>query len=535
MGSQDLIFHLVGGIAIFLFGIKYMSEGLQKVAGDRIRHLLAEYTVHPIFGVVVGIFVTMLFQNATGAVILLIGFMNASILSIRQAVYVLIGANIGTIFTAFIVGIRIEDYAFPIVAVGVFLLLFQYYKRLQYIGQIIMGFGMLFLGLSLIRDGMQSSTDQITQFLLNISDEPTLGLLAGIVLSLLLTSSNAAIGVLQTIANGGLIDYQGTIPILLGSNLGAAIIACIAVIGASIKAKRVVFINVIYYLLGTCLFFMLQRPLMNLCIWLGQAMNMKMLIAITHGVFQLVTGILCLVLVPMLLRFAQIVIQTHETTAEVQFGAQFLDKRFLATPSVALGQAKNETLRMGGIARETLTHASKYFFEHDSRSANLALKKEALVNELDRLITNYMVKIHQHDLTAGESKKLTGLLQIVNDIERIGDHAENIVELADYCVRNRVQFSDVATNQLHEMIDAADWIVGRALYALEQHDRSAAADVLGREADMDRMEVEFRTGHFKRLNENQCRGNAGAIFLDLLSNLERIGDHSKNIAEHILK
>lgn len=151
------------------------------------------------------------------------------------------------------------------------------------------------------------------------------------------------------------------------------------------------------------------------------------------------------------------------------------------------------------------------------------------------MITDYMVAIHQHDLTAGESEKLTGLLHVVNDIERIGDHAENIVELAEYSTRNRVQLSEVAISQLHEMIDAADWIIGRTLYALEHNDRSAAADVRGREADLDRMEHEFRVGHFTRLNENLCKGNAGAIFLDMLSNLERIGDHSKNIAEYILK
>lgn len=535
MEIQDLIFHLVGGVAIFLFGIKYMSEGLQKTAGEQIRHLLASYTVHPLLGVAVGIVITLLFQSATGAVILIIGLMNASILSIKQAVHVLIGANIGTIFTVFIVGIRIEDYALPIIAFGVFLLLFVHYKRIQYIGQIILGFGTLFLGLSLVRDGLQSSTDGVTAFLLNLSDIPIFGLLAGIVLTVLLTNSNAAMGVLQTIANEGLIDFQGSIPIMLGSNIGSAIIACIAVIGASIKAKRVVFINVVYYVLGTVLFLLLQQPLMKLTIWLGQAVHMKIQLAIAHSLFQLLTGIICIICVPLLLRLAQAFIQTHQASTEVLFGAQYLDKRFLATPSMALGQAQNEILRMGGLARETLMHASQYFFEQDSRSANLALKKEALVNELNQLVTDYMVAIHQHDLTEGESEKLTGLLHVVNDIERIGDHAENIVELAEYCARNRVQFSDVAIAQLHEMIDAADWIIGRALYALEQNDRSAAADVRGREADLDRMEHEFRSGHFKRLNENLCRGNAGAIFLDMLSNLERVGDHSKNVAEYVLK
>jgi len=535
VGLQDLIFHLVGGVAIFLFGIKYMSDGLQKTAGDQIRHLLASYTVHPLLGIAVGIIVTLLFQSATGAVILIIGLMNASILSIKQAIHVLIGSNIGTIFTVFIVGISIENYALPIITIGVILLLFVHYKRIQYIGQIILGFGTLFLGLALVRDGLQSSTEGVTSFLMNLSDTPVIGLLAGIVLTVLLTSSNAAMGVLQTIAKEGLIDFQGLIPIMLGSNIGSAVIACIAVIGASIRAKRVVFIQVLYYVIGTGLFLLLQQPLVELSLSLGQAAPMNIELAIAYSLFQLLTGMVCILFVPLLLRITQSLIQTHQPSAEVMFGAQYLDKRFLATPSMALEQAQNETLRMGNIARETLMHASQYFFEQDSRSANLALKKEALVNELNRLITDYMVAIHQHDLTAGESEKLTGLLHVVNDIERIGDHAENIVELAEYSARNRVQLSEVAISQLHEMIEAADWIIGRALYALEYNDRSAAADVRAREADLDRMEHEFRVGHFSRLNENLCKGNAGAIFLDMLSNLERIGDHSKNIAEYILK
>lgn len=537
MNLQNLLFYLIGGIAIFLFGIKFLSDGLQKITGDRIRHLLATYTVPPILGVLTGIFITTVFQSATGAVILIIGLLNASILSLKQAVHVLIGINVGTIVTIFIVGFHIEDYALPIIAVGVFLLLFGHYKRVQYVGQIIMGFGTLFLGLSFVRDGLRSEalSTEMTMFLLNLADFPLFGLLAGIVLSLLLTSSNAAIGVLQTVADEGLIDFAGALPILLGSNIGAAIIACFAVIGASIKAKRLVLIDVIYYVVGTALFLMLQKPLLVVLDWFQQITHMKLQLAIAHSIFQLLTAIVCFMFIPLLLRLAKHLIQTHQSSTEVWFGTQYLDKRFLATPSVALGQAQHEILRMGSIARETLAHAGQYFFAQDSRSANQALKKEALINELNQLITDYIVSIHQHDLTAEESEKLTGLLHIVNDIERIGDHAENIVELSDYCVRNRVQFSEQANKQLQQMLDSADWIIGRALYALEQHDRSAAADVLGSEAELDRMELEFRKDHFKRLNENICRGNAGAIFLDMLSNLERVGDHSKNIAECVLK
>lgn len=534
---QEILFHIVGGIAIFLFGIRYLSEGLQKTAGDNIRHLLATYTFHPLLGVLVGILITVLFQSSTGAIILIIGLMNANILSLKQAIGVMIGANLGTSITIFMVGFAIESYALPIIALGVLLLAFVHYKMINYIGQVVFGFGMLFLGLAIVRTGLQhiALSQNITVFMLNLSDVPLFGIIAGIVLSVLLTSSNAAIGLLQTIANEGLVHLDGAIPILLGSNIGSAVIACIAVIGANLKAKRAIFLDVFYYVVGTGLFLLILPLIQQLLNMMEHYLSIKMQLAAVHTVFQLTTAIICLLLYPLLLKLANTVITAPYKAAEVTFGAIYLDKRLLSTPSVALGQAQHEIIRMGNIARETLLHASHYFFEHDTRSANLALKKESLVNELNHLITNYMVSVHQNRLTAQESEKATGLLHILNDIERIGDHAENIVELADYCISNRLQFSNEAYEQLKTMIDAAEWTIARVLYALEQNDRSAAADVLGREADLDRMELEFRRDHFDRLSRNQCKGNSGAIFLDVLSNLERTGDHSKNIAEYILK
>lgn len=535
MNVQEIIFHIVGGIAIFLFGIKYLSDGLQKTAGDSIRHWLATYTFHPLLGMLVGILITVLFQSSTGAIILLIGLLNANILSLKQAFSVMIGANIGTSLTVFMVGFEMEDYALPVVALGVILFMFVHYKRINYVGQVIIGFGILFLGLSIVRFGLQhlSLSQNMTHFMLNLYDVPLLGSIAGIILTVLLTSSNASIGVLQTVAVEGLVSVKGSIPILLGSNIGSAIIACFAVFGASIKAKRAVFLDVMYYVGGAIVFILLQPLIIQWIDWVS--LSAKMQLATVQAIFQLTTGAVCLISAPFLLKLAQHAIQTESKTAEVTFGALYLDKRLLATPSVALGQAQHEIIRMGNMARETFLHASHYFFEHDTRSANLAMKKETLVNELNQLITTYMVSVHQNGLTAQESEMATGLLHTVNDIERIGDHAENIVELAEYCIRNRVQFSNEAHEQLQTMVDAAEWTIARVLYALEQNDRSAAADVLGREADLDRMELEFRKGHFDRLNSNQCKGNAGAIFLDVLSNLERIGDHSKNIAEYILK
>ena len=219
---------------------------------------------------------------------------------------------------------------------------------------------------------------------------------------------------------------------------------------------------------------------------------------------------------------------------EIEFRAKYLDERLLANPSIALGQAKHEIIRMGSVARDMLNDASEYFFNKDEKVANLALQKEQLINELDRKITEYMVKIQQSNLTADESAKASILMQTINDIERIGDHAENIVELAESRISQKVEFSEDAEKDLRDMLQLADHVVSKALHALEHDDEQAAEEVLTSEVELDRMESVFRKAHINRLNQGACSGNSGAIFLDIISNLERIGDHSKNIAQYIL-
>ena len=537
MATNEVIFHIVGGISLFLLGIKFLSDGFQKVAGDRVRQWLASYSVHPLLGVLAGVIITILFQNSTGALILLIGLLNANLLNVKQGISVLIGVNLGTILTVFIVGIRIEEFALPMIAVGVFFLLFVHLRRVQYLGQIVIGFGMLFQGLDILQKGLNAinPASQVTETIVSLADVPMFGVLGGIIISTLLTSSNVAIGVLLSLTSEEIVTIKQAIPILIGSNIGTVVIAYIAVIGANIKAKRVMFIHALYHGIGALMFILLLNPVTEFTQWISSSFSVKFQLATVNGLFHIVVAIVFMLFIPLLAKLAVAIIQSGKLANEVTFQPQYLDKRFLSSPSIALDQALHEVVRMGIIARETLSHAATYFFQHDSRESNLALKKESLVNTLDHHITQYMVDIHQLGLTMQESEKATGLLHVVNDIERIGDHAENIVEQADYVIQNRLAFSDEALQQLKIMIEAADYIIGRTIYALEQHDRSAAADVLGLEADLDRMELEFRNGHFKRLSDGACRGNAGAVFLDLLSNLERVGDHSKNIAEYVLR
>lgn len=535
MDWQEILFKFIGGLGIFLFGIKYMSDGLQKTAGDKMRGLLAKYTSNPVLGVLVGIVVTILIQTSTGTTVMAIGLISAGLMTLRQGIGVILGANIGTTLTAFIVGIKIEEYALPIIGVGAFLLFFINKKKVQYIGQVVFGFGTLFLGLSTMGGGLKPlrTLPEFTNFIVDLSHSPVLGVIVGTVFTMIVQSSSATIGILQTIADEGMISLRGALPVLFGDNIGTTITAVLASIGASVAAKRAALVHVIFNVIGTILFVLALDLVYGLIMWVGGDVNIRMQIAYAHGIFNVTNTLIFLPFVSVLAWIVTKLVPMKEQ--ELEFGPKYLDDRMLATPSVALGQAQHEIVRMGNLARETLEDATDYFFKRDAKTAALALKKEQLVNELDRKITDYMAKIHQNGLPATESEKANALMHTINDIERIGDHAENIVELTDFTINNKVEFSKDAERELRTMLEAADHVVSRALYALEHNDKSAARDALEGEAELDRMEMEYRTAHIQRLNQNLCTGNSGAIFLDIISNLERIGDHSKNIAEFVLK
>lgn len=533
MDWQDIVFKFIGGLGIFLFGIKYMSDGLQKSAGDKMRGLLAKYTSNPILGVLVGIGVTILIQSSSGTTVMAIGLVNAGLMTLRQAIGVIMGANIGTTMTAFIVGIKIEEYALPIIAVGAFFLFFLTKKSYQYVGQVIFGFGTLFLGLSTMSGGMKPLRElpAFTDFMVDLAHQPVLGLIVGTVFTMIVQSSSATIGILQTIADEGMVSLRGALPILFGDNIGTTITAVLASIGASVAAKRTALVHVIFNVIGAVIFTILLVPVHSLVVWIGEGVNIRMQIAYAHGIFNTLNALIFLPLIPVLAWIVTKVIPGN--MYELEFKPKYLDDRLLATPTVALGQAQHEILRMGQYARETLNDASDFFFNRDPKIAELALQKEELINELNRKITDYMVKIHQSGLSEGESEKATGWFQLVNDIERIGDHAENIVELSEFSINNKVEFSSEAERELKEMLSLADKAVERALVALEHNDLKAAEEVLAYELELDELEVRFRKSHIQRLNQNLCSGNSGAVYLDILSNLERIGDHSKNIAQFV--
>ncbi|WP_371068703.1 Na/Pi cotransporter family protein [Sediminibacillus sp. JSM 1682029] len=534
---QSLIFEFVGGLGIFLLGLKFMGDGLQKSAGDRLRDILDRFTSNPFMGVLAGIIVTVLIQSSSGTTVLTVGLVNAGFMTLRQSIGVIMGANIGTTVTAFIIGIDLGEYALPIMAVGAFMLFFFKNNKVTYLGQTVFGFGSLFYGLELMSSGMSPLRDvqAFHDLTLNMSSNPILGVVVGTLFTFIVQSSSATIGILQGLFEQGAIDIQAALPVLFGDNIGTTITAILASIGATIAAKRAAFTHVIFNVVGTTIFLILLPLYTKYVTYLQDAFNLnpEMTIAFAHGSFNVANTILQFPFIGALAFIVTKLIPGEDTV--IEYKPKHLDPIFIQqSPSVALDQAKEEVIRMGEYAHKGLEESSKYLNNHSQKHADMALQVEGALNNLDKEITEYLVSLSGTSFSEADSTKHSALMDSVRDIERIGDHFENIVELVDYKISNKVVITEQAQQDLNDMFDLTLITVKQAIKALGEMDREEALAVVQKEDQIDQMERAYRKKHIIRMNEGSCSGPAGIVFVDIISNLERIGDHAVNIAEEVL-
>ncbi|MFA9455806.1 Na/Pi cotransporter family protein [Halalkalibacter sp. AB-rgal2] len=537
MDLQTLLFMFFGGLGIFLFGIKFMGDGLQKVAGERLRDILDKFTTNPVMGVFAGIFVTVLLQTSTGTTVLTIGLVNAGFMTLKQAIGVIMGANVGTTVTAFIIGIKISAYALPIIACGAALIFFFKNKKVNNFGQVIFGFGALFYGLELMGDGLRPIRDLqvFADLTVSMSNMPLLGVLIGTIFTVAVQSSSASIGLLQQLYEQGAMGLDAALPVLFGDNIGTTITAILASIGASIAAKRAALTHVIFNLIGTIIVLLLFIPFYELVSYLSVelGLNERMQIAFAHGIFNVSNTLIQLPFVAVLAVIVTKLIPGDEIN--IEYKAKHLDPRFIgSSPAIALGQAKQEVLRMAEFSEKGLLEVSQYLVNGQKRHAEIAVQFEEAINNLDRKITDYLIQISSRSLSDQDSKLHSVLMDTVRDIERIGDHIENIVELKDYQKANKVNLTESAVDDLKEMCDLTLSTLKEAIQSLELLDHDMANSVIEKEEKIDKMERKLRKKHIQRVNEGKCTGSAGIVFVDIVSNLERIGDHSVNIAEAVI-
>ncbi len=556
------IFMLFGGLALFIFGMQQMGEGLEKAAGDRMRRILEMLTSNPLMGVLVGTVVTMIIQSSSATTVIVIGFVSAGLMTLPQAIGVIFGANIGTTMTAWIIAVKIDNYAWLFVVLG-FLMMMIKKPTIRYVGQIAFGFGVLFVGLNSMSDAMKplASSPAFAELLLKIKDVPVLGLIVGAIASMVVQSSSAAIGVLQTLsaspidANGApLVSLYQAVPILFGSNIGTTITAILASIGGTRQAKRTAAAHSVFNISGSLLFILLLQPytfLVNAILsFLGVtlvpdttaniagmmtpvASAMRQGIAVSHTLFNVISTLVWLPFVWLMVKIVKIIVPGEEIVGRKQLA--FIDYKVVSRPAIALGLATNELARMTGLAKEMIKTSRESLRNFTEELIGKVKTDEEMMDFLDNEIVRYLSNIvASGSITPPEASRIAGHMHATNDIERIGDHCENITDIARRLREDNVAFSESAKAELDTAFEFIEGIVGKSVTALQDHDLIMAQQIIESEDVFDKMEADMRNSHLNRLNRQECNPQATVYFLELIHILERISDHCKNIAEVVL-
>lgn len=531
---QDIAFHFFGGLGLFLFSIKYMGDGLQQAAGDKLRYYIDKYTSNPFFGILVGIAMSALIQSSSGVTVITVGLVSAGLLNLRQAIGIVMGANIGTTITSFLIGFKLGDYALPMIFIGAACLFFTSNKKLNNFGRIIFGVGGIFFSLNLMGDAMDplKSVSAFQNYLATLGDKLFQGVFIGTALTMLIQSSAAIIGILQGLFSGGLLTLQGAIPILLGSNIGTCITAVLAAIGSNIAAKRVAAAHVLFNLIGTIIFMIILVPFTSLMLWLQSKLSLtpEMTIAFSHGSFNITNTIL---LIPFISLLAMIVTRLIPGEDEVvKYEALYLDRLLITqAPSIALGNAHKELVHLASYAIQAFEASYSYIMTADGKFGEKVKRYERAVDTIDEELTTYLVDISNEALSPSENEVLAGILDSSRDLERIGDHSESLGILIEGIISKQIGFSISARQELTEMYQLTHCLTLDAIRAIVDSDTDLAQTIVTRHKEIEEKERRLRKTHIKRLNCGECTAQAGINFIDIISHYTRITDHALNLAE----
>ena len=535
---QQMAFTFLGGLGLFLFCIKYMGDGLQIAAGDRLKYILDKYTTSPFLGVLVGIFVTALIQSSSGTSVITIGLVGAGLLTLRQAIGIIMGANIGTTITTFIIGFNISAYALPILFIGAFCLFFVKIEKVNNVGRILFGFGGVFFSLTLM-SGAMAPLKYLPAFkdvMVSLSGNPVLGVFIGTTITVLVQASSATISILQNIYQEGLIPLKAALPVLFGDNIGTTITAIIAVIGSNTSAKRLAASHVMFNVIGTVIFLIFLTPFSMFVGKMEQILhlNPKMAIAFAHGSFNMMTTVLLFPFIGVLEYLVVKIIKDKKEDEEEAYKTT-LDPALITAPVIALGQVKQELLTMTGFALKNFRTSVSYFFERDEKLFEKVEKREEKINTVDQEITKYLALLSKQDFGEKEGEEIATYLDLCRDIERVGDHAHGIVKDVKYGISKKFKFSDTAYAEIRELEEIVENMIETATVALKESSIDKAVEVIDLHNKEREKEKKIRKNHIKRLSEQTCEIKAGLSFVDLVLHFTRIADHTRNIAERVLE
>lgn len=556
MEPKDLIFGLIGGLGLFFIGMRFMSEGLQKAAGDRLRRILETLTNNRVAATFVGLAVTAIIQSSSATTVMTVSFVNAGLMTLKQAIGIVLGANIGTTFTAQIIAFKIYHYALPAIGIGVGLRLFARSDKWRFIGEIVMGFGMIFYGLALMKGAMSPLKDfpMVKEIFIKFDGNPLLGVLVGTIFTLMLQSSSVTVGVTMILASSGLLSFYGCVALNLGGNIGTTITAQLASIGTNTAARRTAQAHTLFNVIGV-VYVLLFLPYFIKLIELVAPGNPDFLIttatqakqfgmeigdkpyiarhiANAHTLFNVINTLVFLPLMGVLARISSWMVP--QRGEEDEFHLVYLDTTFVDSPPMAIEQARSETVRMGKIALAMVDEVMEAFFNDTTKGLEQVRKKEGIVDMLQREIITFLVRTSQGSLSPENSREINSIIHMVDNLERIGDHADNLSNLVERKARLKLSFTEMATNDVKEIYSVSREFLESVVNGIRGRARHIKPAADAYEERINHLEDAMREGHIQRLNSGICAVDSGLVFIDMLTNFEKIGDHSFNIAEAVV-
>lgn len=535
---MEITINLMGGLGLFLYGMTLMGNGLQKSAGAKLKRIIELLTSNLIMGILVGTGVTAIIQSSSATTVMVVGFVNAGIMTLKQAIGVIMGANIGTTVTAQLVSFNLDGMAPIALGIGIIIYLFASNTKVKNLAEVLIGFGILFTGMEFMKNAVEPLRDYkgFTDLLITFGNKPLLGLLLGFAITAIVQSSSASMGMLVALAAQGLIPLAAALPILYGQNIGTCVTSLLSSIGTNKNAKRAAVMHLIFNVLGTAIFLLLlNKPVVSI-VTSWDPGNVARQIANTHTLFNIVSVIILLPFTGLIIKLANKLVPDKEGDIDEEENrtVKYLDSRMIETPTIALGNTVKETIRMGEKAKESLKAAIEGLFDLSQEAIDRSIRREILINNLQKQILNYLLELSKASLDDDNRETVDTLFNTVNDIERIGDHANNIAELSQEAVNNKIVFSDEGKRELQDMYDKVILAYNNAIESIRTGNLELAYEVLKIEEHVNMLEKSCRANHMRRLNENLCSIENGVVYLDVVGNLERVSDHAVNIAQQVI-
>lgn len=551
MSVNDIssLFSFIGGLGMFLYGMNIMADGMQKTAGSKMSQFLGMLTNNRLMAVLLGALITAIIQSSGATTVMVVGFVSAGVLNLTQAVGVIMGANIGTTITAWIVSMNQLGDAFAVfqpaffapllIGIGAIFMLFGKKQRMKTAGEILVGLGLLFIGLDFMSSSISPYTDApvFSEAFRLLGSNPLLGMIIGALVTALLQSSSASVGILQTLAMNGVVTTNAATFITLGQNIGSCVTAMISSIGGSRTAKRAAVIHLTFNVMGAVIFGVISFILFSLHPVLAAHNITSVQISIFHTIFNLTNTALLFPFANQLVKLSGVFVPEDKkepaVADEESETMKHLDERIFESPAFAVETAAMEVVHMGQITMENVRRAMDAVLTKNANEVEDVYKTEQTINNMEKMLTEYLVKVNNLSLTERQKLVVNDLFYSINDIERVGDHAENLAEQAEYMVQHNISFSETGESDLHVICETAFNSFKHSINARQKGDMDDVRKVSQYEDEVDTLEEELREKHIERLSAGKCDPSAGVVFLDLISNLERISDHAYNIAGYV--